>query len=171
MIIAKMSTKKSESVIATTLLTERDPSLSQKKVYSQPGKILKTKNRNFFFFLIDKKTEICLAILPVTCWRRNKHPLTQCAGSGRSQRIGRSHNHVRACIFNFLVWFDLPRVHVIWIYIYKGMQIVDLLTKANQPRSLVRKKPKQTSPEALVGQTASLTFSTVFIFLEAHKLD
>ena len=35
MIIAKMSTKKSESVIATTLLTERDPSLSQKKVYSQ----------------------------------------------------------------------------------------------------------------------------------------
>ena len=35
MIIAKMSTKKSESIIATTLLTERDPSLSQKKVYSQ----------------------------------------------------------------------------------------------------------------------------------------
>ena len=54
MIIAKMSAKKTESVIATTLLKERDPSLSQKKVYSQPGKILKTKNRKFFF-LIDKK--------------------------------------------------------------------------------------------------------------------
>ena len=48
MIIAKTSMKKSESVIAITLLTERDPSLSQKKVYSQPGKILKNKNINTF---------------------------------------------------------------------------------------------------------------------------